>query len=288
MRSISSGSVKSAHVMHRNQIYVYSPTKEMVRTFYYPLRVGVGEFRAGYHLSRAPMDNFLIAYISEGAFRIRFGDVDAVASAGQFLIVDCYQPHVFSTNVKCKDIWLHYDGPTARATYEYMVNRLGGHILEDNDEGEGLRELRIMLSLLKGASHVPESVLGHHIDGLVTALSNGHEIAERVAKYADMDNVLAYISAHLDDDLSLETLSKIAMMDKSYFCKCFKARTGSSPHKFVAEARLRYAKYLLRATDLSIAGIGRECGFGQANSFGVMFRAMVGCSPTAFRKGCGK
>ena len=91
----------------RSEYFLYSATPTMRNCMYYPHRVGLGDFMPGYRLSRTPMNNFLIAYISEGSFRIRFADVDAIAHEGQFLIVDCYEPHRFSTDESCRDIGLH-------------------------------------------------------------------------------------------------------------------------------------------------------------------------------------
>lgn len=82
----------------RSEYFLYSATPKMRNCMYYPHRIGLGAFTPGYRLSRAPMNNFLIAYISEGSFHIRFADVAAVAHEGQFLIVDCYEPHHFSTD----------------------------------------------------------------------------------------------------------------------------------------------------------------------------------------------
>ena len=63
----------------RSEYFLYSATPKMRNCMYYPHRIGLGAFTPGYRLSRAPMNNFLIAYISEGSFHIRFADVAAVA-----------------------------------------------------------------------------------------------------------------------------------------------------------------------------------------------------------------
>ena len=132
----------------RSEYFLYSATPKMRNCMYYPHRVGLGDFMPGYRLSRTPMNNFLIAYISEGSFRIRFADVDAIAHEGQFLIVDCYEPHRFSTDESCRDIWLHYDGPAARNMYEYIVGR-SGNVIDAGRSGHGLHEMHAIFDMLK-------------------------------------------------------------------------------------------------------------------------------------------
>lgn len=264
--------------------YLYTPTQKMREALYYPERIGYGHFLAGYRLNRAPMDNFLVAYIAEGSFHFRFADVDAVANAGEFLLVDCYQPHLFSTDVECRDLWLHYDGPCARAMYDYIVDKLGNVIPADS-RNLALGGMHAILGMLQEPHRIVEPELSHHIDGILTVLASGtpHDSHSSRNTFDIIEDCLTFIAAHLQDDLSLERLASRAMMSTYYFAKQFKRHTGTSPYQFILRARIERAKFLLHSTDFSITYISADCGFQDPSTFCAAFRRIVGSSPTDYR-----
>lgn len=271
---------------HGSDFYVYEATAPTRRAMYHPLRIGHGRFDAGYRLSRAPMNNFLVAFIDSGSFHIRFSDVDETAQAGQFLLVDCYQPHVFSTTEPCSDLWLHYDGPAARPMYEHLVASFG-NVIGADEQGRALNEMHVVYDIFK-SSAVSEPLLAHHIDGILTTLADvGKAVTARRRSEGTrkaIESTVSYISAHLDHDLSLESLANQAMMNTYYFAKRFKTQVGLSPHQFVLNARIERAKFLLYSTDLPAGRIARECGFKDQSVFCAAFKRITGSAPSDFRR----
>lgn len=267
----------------RSEYFLYSATPKMRNCMYYPHRVGLGDFMPGYRLSRTPMNNFLIAYISEGSFRIRFADVDAIAHEGQFLIVDCYEPHRFSTDESCRDIWLHYDGPAARNMYEYIVER-SGNIIDAGRSGHGLHEMHAIFDMLKAGRGAREAELSHHIDGMLASLASaGKSSGPHSDALNVIDRSLPYITAHLNDDLSLDSLATVFCIDKYYFSKRFKERTGTTPHQYILNARLERGKFLLHTTTLPVGAISADCGFHSQSMFCAAFKRANGKSPSQYR-----
>lgn len=96
--------------------------------------------------------------------------------------------------------------------------------------------------------------------------------------------VVDYIHDHLDQNLSLEMLAKIAHMSPSYFSRLFKQSTGLSPHQYVIQCRIHRAKQLLRQGKLSIAEIAHSLGFTHQSHLNYHFKRSVGSSPKAFLK----
>ena len=70
----------------------------------------------------------------------------------------------------------------------------------------------------------------------------------------------------------------------NYFISFFKKYFGTSPLKYVNEARLNQAKRLLKSTDESVAQIAEETGFRDLYHFSKRFKASTGYSPSDFRK----
>jgi AraC family transcriptional regulator len=56
-----------------------------------------------------------------------------------------------------------------------------------------------------------------------------------------MSRVLDFVQAHLDQDLSLETLAQQAGFSPSHFARLFRQTTGASPHQFVLRQRIEHS-----------------------------------------------
>lgn len=59
---------------------------------------------------------------------------------------------------------------------------------------------------------------------------------------------------------------------------------GTTPHAYLIAVRMAAAKHLLRATDLTVTGIGERVGYRAPNVFARQFRLAHGMYPTAYRK----
>jgi len=97
--------------------------------------------------------------------------------------------------------------------------------------------------------------------------------------------VLDYISLHLDGALTLQRLAELADMDVFRFTRAFKQSTGSSPHRYVLEARITRAKELLGNRALSITDVALQTGFATPSHFSVTFRRITNLTPRAYRDG---
>ncbi|MUG95956.1 helix-turn-helix domain-containing protein [Scytonema sp. UIC 10036] len=97
-----------------------------------------------------------------------------------------------------------------------------------------------------------------------------------------LQQVVDYIHAHLNQDLTLTTLAAIACMSPSYFSRLFKQSTGRAPHQYVIRCRIDRAKQLLLQGELSLAEIAHRLGFAHQSHLSHHFKRQVGSSPKAF------
>lgn len=102
-------------------------------------------------------------------------------------------------------------------------------------------------------------------------------------RYTEVDEVIAYIRAHLDEPLPLARLAGHVAYSPYHFTRIFKDRTGLSPLYYVAALRLQKAKDLLLRTNLGIRDVGLEIGQQSLGTFTTRFTERVGVSPSEFR-----
>ena len=95
---------------------------------------------------------------------------------------------------------------------------------------------------------------------------------------------LALIDASFDSDLSLDFASGFVGLDKFYFSHEFKKYTGQTFVSYLNGVRCKNAKALLRESELSIAEIGKKCGFQNRSYFAKAFLKYEALTPMEYRK----
>ena len=78
---------------------------------------------------------------------------------------------------------------------------------------------------------------------------------------------LVHIQTHLDDDLKLERLARVAGVTPSHFSRSFTATIGESPHAYVERLRLERAAVLLVVRAASVLEIALDLGFQSHETF---------------------
>ena len=103
--------------------------------------------------------------------------------------------------------------------------------------------------------------------------------------HARMQRVLEHIDRHLEDDLDVDALSRVAAYSKYHFHRQFTATFGVSVHRYIQLARMKRASYQLAYRDAqSVTDIAMDAGYDAPDAFARAFRQRFGQSPSSFRK----
>lgn len=89
--------------------------------------------------------------------------------------------------------------------------------------------------------------------------------------------VIDHVRKNLNDDLSLDVLSRVAGFSPFHFHRLFKSITDETINEMVVRLRLERAVSLLRATpELSVTAAAFECGFKSVPVFSRLFKKQYG------------
>ncbi len=99
--------------------------------------------------------------------------------------------------------------------------------------------------------------------------------------------VLDFVEEHLEESLSLDSLSARACLSKFHFSRAFRIAVGTSPQRYVRTRRLRWAKSLLLEGRQSLANIAFACDFSSQANFSRAFRRAFGLTPGGYRRAFG-
>ncbi len=104
-----------------------------------------------------------------------------------------------------------------------------------------------------------------------------HDRALRVERMA------RFISEKALDDISADDVARSANLHPNYAMSLFKRAMGLTIKQSITRHRLDTAQSMLIATELPVASIAYDCGFGSLSSFYAAFEQRFRKSPAAFR-----
>jgi AraC-like DNA-binding protein len=95
--------------------------------------------------------------------------------------------------------------------------------------------------------------------------------------------ICEYIASNLDQNISLETLAKMAGLSVHHFARVFKQSIGIPPHCYILQRRIERARHLLLNTKRPLSEIALSAGFSDQSHLARHFRRTTGLSPSAMR-----
>jgi AraC family transcriptional regulator len=102
-----------------------------------------------------------------------------------------------------------------------------------------------------------------------------------------LHRVLAYIDAHLDGPIDLESLAKEAHFSPFHFHRIFAAHTGETLGNYLTRRRVETgAARLASQPKLGVLEVALAVGFGSSEAFSRAFKKRFGASPTQWLKQC--
>lgn len=99
-----------------------------------------------------------------------------------------------------------------------------------------------------------------------------------------LNKILAYIMQNYNKSISLDEISKIAMLQPKYFCRFFKKYVGITFKEYQNELRLSYIYSDLLTTDNTVNSILEEHGFTNYKLFIRLFKNHFNDTPMGIRK----
>ena len=97
----------------------------------------------------------------------------------------------------------------------------------------------------------------------------------------DLRAAVLFVDRHFREPITLAAAARQAHLSPNYFSERFRRYTGTPFQLYLQERRLRFARSLLAATDLSVSEVCHASGFNSLSHFGRAFRRRYGVAPSA-------
>lgn len=235
--------------------------------------------------------NGLNVFLS-GKYLFCFSDKDAVKDIkGEYSIKSLrFLPYFYNINLNTAII----EAPV----YNEMCEKYGYpdfNLFRNHGEGyQGIIKLSdseydSILTLLDLAER---HIDNHEMDALWSCRTRSDLIsilriaeAAQAGKHADaINDILRYIRANLNKDLSLSALCERFRMNRTTLAETIKKLTGLTPGQYVLTERLGQSRPELLFTELSVEDISAAYGFSDVNYYIRAFKKKYGVTPLQYRK----
>ena len=93
-----------------------------------------------------------------------------------------------------------------------------------------------------------------------------------------------YMEAHLDEPLTISTLSRRACLSATTFKAGFRRLYGLPVHTWLRQRRMERAAELLCTPGANLEGVAKAVGYSSVSQFAAAFRQQYGVTPGQYRK----
>ena len=275
--------MREPNVSPQSEYFVYTPSTLARKLYLYPLIVGHSFYESGYTLHRSDFNNFLIMYISKGKCDIIADGNACQAGAGDFVFLDCYQPHQYGHPDPWEAVWLHFDGTLAREYFREITVHSGNVLAPDNTK-RLFHTLTTIYDLFHTASPIVESSLSRYITGILDGFLTAASQNDRGLVYSNIvADSFAFINDHFHQQITLEDIAEKSHLSLYHFARVFSRETGLTPHQYLIRTRISAAQYMLKSTTVPIKNIAYDTGFNSESSFCFTFKKWTGVTPSQYR-----
>ena len=111
-----------------------------------------------------------------------------------------------------------------------------------------------------------------------------HTKASRhLAESSLVSSIERFIEEHLAETPALPIICDHFSISRTYLCRIFKEKTGTSPIDYWIALKIKEAKKLIREGNHNITQISELLGYSSIHHFTRMFKRVTGLSPTGYK-----
>lgn len=258
---------------------VSSKSKE---TLIYPESFSLLKASYDYYSEGNNQEFYEIRYILDGEGYLKYNGRSYLLKKGDGCLIDCRQKYYYQTSsYNWVSTCLYFNGaPAAPLVQAYL---LSGNVkftdaMFSNFEPLQMHILQCTQKISSYMEYEVSCTFYMLLTNLLIAQSKTRNTSEVIEK------IVSYIQANYMNPLTMDELSHHFGLSRTHMSRCFKEYTGFAPHEYITQLRIYNAKYLLKATDLSIEDISRQAGFSDSVYFIQVFKKIEGITPSKFRK----
>lgn len=235
-----------------------------------------------YYTEGSNQEFYEIRYVLDGEGYLKYNGRSYLLKKGDGCLIDCRQKYYYQTSsYNWISTCLHFNGAPAFPLVQAYLQ--SGNVKFTDAMFSNFEPLQAhILQCTRKVSSYMEYEVSCTFCMLLTNLLIAHSKTRSTSEV--IEKIVSYIQANYMKNLTADELSHHFGISRTHMTRCFKEYTGFAPHEYITQLRIYNAKYLLKATNLSIEDISHQTGFSDSVYFIQVFKKMEGTTPSKFRK----
>ena len=238
-----------------------------------------------------------IMYVLEGEVDVTIGGQTTVLLPGDVYLVDCAVPHSTKSLDGNKAVLIQIPYPLLERYIPDINSRRFGFDCHSKNPIvktkilqliEIIRQMQVVFEVKPDGEILRfNSLVFEFLFQIYHNFSREMETVEAQKEnktFGRIQTILDYLDSNYASPISLDEISKVACLQKEYFCHFFKKNMGITYTNYLNDLRLSKIRDDLVDTDLPVKLILEKHGFSNYKLFRKMFSETFGCTPTTYRK----
>lgn len=272
---------KDTGILPASRMYLHLPSATAQKVLYYAPYIGHFFLTPSYVVSRDNYDYYLFILVDDGQLQVQYEGQTFIARSRDIVLIDCKKPHAYRALCSTTFRYFHFDGCSSKAFYE-MLTAKHGYCIHPR------KQISVESAMAK--------LLGLAYNGLENEFKISAQIHTIFSELLSMDvdsegqqdslitEAMAYMEQRFHEPMTVQELAGVVGLSPYYFSRLFRKYTNMSPHAYLIDLRIAFARDLLASSQHPIEQIAERCGFNSIQHFIRCFRQHVGCSPREYRK----
>lgn len=265
-------------VLDKKGIYIHAASAFAQQHLFYCLWGASYFCDAPYRVHRKHLNAFLLFYIKSGELQFIYRDREFTAQANDVVLIDCNYPHDFYAKQEVRFDWFHFHGNASQAYCDLLWKNNGALFRKQYGLEKDVQSIMQMLPLGCEADDRISVTIHHLLSSLNTQGHAARTISPQIQAARD------WLDEHFHENIQIEQAAEQVSLSRCYFSQRFREETGMSPHEYLLNLRLSYAKLQLSESDDSVEQIAYDCAFCSTSNLIRAFKKNTGITPYQFRK----
>ena len=163
-----------------------------------------------------------------------------------------------------------------------------GYCLKPFSRSELLDSMQKAYALLEGsaarAAEPPPAPSAPEAEAAPEPQEESFHPKHLTSSHKSVQMILDYTEEHYREDISIQDLAEQCSINANYASQLFKQEMGVTFVSFLTGLRINHAAWLLTHTDEIVFHIASQVGYSDYFYFAKVFKKVMGCTPTAYRK----
>lgn len=259
--------------------YIYHSSRKV------PLTIesfGITFPNSDFHIKRIDSRYFILEYIVSGKGYLKIGGKLHTLQANDVYLLEPGSSHEYYADKEepFKKYWINFKSDIFfNIFHEYGLNQI--YVFHNTDISEEMSKIFALekISLYNDQIYKQAS---KYLFSIFMKLAEKNQIRQEGSVIAQQ--ILAELDKAVDSNISIEEICDKLFISRSKLIREFKKYYHITPHAYLIDRKIAFAKMLLQNTNHSIKSISAHLGFADEHYFSNVFKAKMNMTPSEYRK----